>query len=91
VEWDSDALVKIADSLQKNTTDANMGSLKGNRNFYDNDYMASYMLWPATVYPFNVAHSRYNVAPDMSQRSKCTPRGQQIQNASICKMQVDNL
>lgn len=39
VEWDSDALMKIADSLQKNTTDANMGSLKGNRNFYDNDYM----------------------------------------------------
>jgi hypothetical protein len=33
-------LVNIADSLQKDTTDANIGNLKGNRMFYDNDYMA---------------------------------------------------
>jgi len=39
VEWDSDVLIDIADKLLKNTTDANIGHLKGNRMFWDNDYM----------------------------------------------------
>ena len=37
--WQSDKLVNIVDSLNQNTTDANAGSLNGNRMFWDNDYM----------------------------------------------------
>ncbi|KAH8120362.1 polysaccharide lyase family 8 protein [Phellopilus nigrolimitatus] len=38
-EWDSDTLTDAYNSLSKNTTNANAGSLNGNRIFYDNDYM----------------------------------------------------
>lgn len=38
-QWKSTVLVDTVDSLNKNTTDANAGALKGNRMFYDNDYM----------------------------------------------------
>lgn len=37
--WQSDKLIDIVDSLNQNTTDANVGSLDGNRMFWDNDYM----------------------------------------------------
>jgi hypothetical protein len=38
-EWDSGTLTEIADSLSRNTTNANIGTLMGNRMFYANDYM----------------------------------------------------
>ncbi|CAL1695912.1 unnamed protein product [Somion occarium] len=38
-EWNSDTLTSAAASLSTNTTDANVGSINGNRMFYANDYM----------------------------------------------------
>ncbi|EIN13720.1 polysaccharide lyase family 8 protein [Punctularia strigosozonata HHB-11173 SS5] len=38
-EWNSTSLINVDDSLSKNTTTANAGTLIGNRMFYDNDYM----------------------------------------------------
>ncbi|KZP04687.1 polysaccharide lyase family 8 protein, partial [Athelia psychrophila] len=38
-QWQSDALLEVVDSLQTNTSDANSGSIVGNRMFYANDYM----------------------------------------------------
>ncbi|KDQ63719.1 polysaccharide lyase family 8 protein [Jaapia argillacea MUCL 33604] len=38
-EWSSNTLINAYYSLSKNTTDANAGALKGNRMFYNNDYM----------------------------------------------------
>jgi hypothetical protein len=38
VEWNSNTLTRIADALQQNTTDANIGGLCGSRMFYTNDY-----------------------------------------------------
>jgi hypothetical protein len=58
--------MNVADTLQENTTDANAGSLMGNRMFYDNDYMARIVDSPAaTIYSLTVAHSRFNVALGM--------------------------
>lgn len=37
--WNSDKLQSIASNLEANDTDANVGSLNGNRMFYANDYM----------------------------------------------------
>ncbi|KZP31301.1 polysaccharide lyase family 8 protein [Athelia psychrophila] len=38
-QWQSDALLDVVESLQTNTSDANSGSIVGNRMFYANDYM----------------------------------------------------
>ncbi|OBZ79298.1 Chondroitinase-AC, partial [Grifola frondosa] len=38
-EWDSGNLTSVYNSLIANTTDANVGSINGNRMFYNNDYM----------------------------------------------------
>jgi hypothetical protein len=40
-EWHSQTMVDVAENLQTNTTNANAGSLKGNRMFYNNDYMVT--------------------------------------------------
>ncbi|KAJ7128143.1 polysaccharide lyase family 8 protein [Mycena crocata] len=40
-EWGSDTLVDFATKLSQKSTSANAGNLRGNRMFYDNDYMAS--------------------------------------------------
>ncbi|TCD71496.1 hypothetical protein EIP91_008877 [Steccherinum ochraceum] len=37
--WNSDVLKSAYANLSKNTTDANVGTLAGNRMFFDNDYM----------------------------------------------------
>ena len=37
--WSSDALVTFAGSLLQTATNANAGTLKGNRMFFTNDYM----------------------------------------------------
>jgi hypothetical protein len=38
-EWDSDIITSVYDSLTQNTTNANSGTILGNRMFFDNDYM----------------------------------------------------
>ena len=38
-EWSSDTLMNAYETLDTNTTTANVGSVTGNRVFYDNDYM----------------------------------------------------
>lgn len=39
--WNSSTMVDVYNALVKNTSDANVGALYGNRNFYSNDYMVS--------------------------------------------------
>ena len=39
--WDSSTMVQVYHNLIEPTKDANAGDLKGNRNFYNNDYMVS--------------------------------------------------
>ncbi|KAI0078909.1 polysaccharide lyase family 8 protein [Panus rudis PR-1116 ss-1] len=38
-EWQSDVLTSVYESLSKNTSNANVGSINGNRMFFANDYM----------------------------------------------------
>ncbi|KAH7931010.1 polysaccharide lyase family 8 protein [Leucogyrophana mollusca] len=40
-QWQSSALLDFSTSLSKNTTDANAGELRGNRMFFDSDYMVT--------------------------------------------------
>ena len=40
-EWNSSILTAVAASLSTNSSNANVGSLKGNRMFFANDYMVS--------------------------------------------------
>ncbi|KAF9229321.1 polysaccharide lyase family 8 protein [Gyrodon lividus] len=40
-DWQSSAMENFANSLSKNTTDANAGSLHGSRMFFDADYMVT--------------------------------------------------
>lgn len=37
--WDSDTLKSVAETLDSASNDANVGEIKGNRMYYDNDYM----------------------------------------------------
>ena len=43
--WGSDILTDAYNNLSKNTTNANAGSLNGNRVFYNNDYMVRCILF----------------------------------------------
>jgi hypothetical protein len=38
-EWGSDIMTDFSDNLEENTSNANAGSLVGNRMFFSNDYM----------------------------------------------------
>ncbi|KAL5495226.1 hypothetical protein ACEPAI_689 [Sanghuangporus weigelae] len=38
--WESSTLLDVYDTLEKNSTTANVGSISGNRMFYSNDYMS---------------------------------------------------
>ena len=37
--WNSDTLQSVYQSLASSSEDANAGQIRGNRMFYDNDYM----------------------------------------------------
>lgn len=39
--WNSSTMIQVYHNLIEHTVDANAGSLIGNRNFYNNDYMVS--------------------------------------------------
>lgn len=38
-QWPSSTLIDFSNTLSQNTSNANVGSLTGNRMFYNNDYM----------------------------------------------------
>ncbi|KAG0708897.1 polysaccharide lyase family 8 protein [Suillus ampliporus] len=40
-EWNSTVLLEFSSTLSVNTTDANAGEIRGNRMFFDNDYMVT--------------------------------------------------
>jgi hypothetical protein len=48
--WGSSSMVEVYDNLMKPTEDANAGTLVGNRNFYNNDYMVSSSTNTQSVY-----------------------------------------
>ncbi|KAI0322716.1 polysaccharide lyase family 8 protein [Amylostereum chailletii] len=62
-EWDSPELMQVFNDLSINTTDANAGSLMGNRMFFANDYM---------VHRGEGYISTLRMYSDRTQNSECT-------------------
>lgn len=54
--WNSSDLLSAYDSLSKGSVDANVGALKGNRMFYNNDYMVSFL--PDNDYRTGLTHQQ---------------------------------
>ena len=66
-EWNSSILTAVAASLSTNSSNANVGSLKGNRMFFANDYMVR-IGFSCYYLCLTVYRARSNVVPAMSPR-----------------------
>ena len=64
--WNSSTMVDVYEGLIQNTSDANAGSLYGNRNFYNNDYMVC-----LTLIPFGPPDSYFIMIIGSARRRLC--------------------